>query len=48
MGTYLMCIHLNASTNTIKYLTHAGPSTFPGPRTYSPDLDGIQVTPLTS
>jgi hypothetical protein len=48
VGTYLMCIHLNASTNTIKYLTHAGPSTFPGPRTYSPDLDGIQVTPLTS
>lgn len=44
-GTYRMLIRLHAGTNTIKYFTHAGPGDFPGPRTYSPDLDGIAVAP---
>lgn len=47
VGSYQIRIHLNAGTNTIKYLTHSGPDTFPGPRTYSPDLDGILVTQAT-
>jgi hypothetical protein len=42
-GSYRILIHLHAGTNTITYLTHAGPGDFPGPRTYSPDLDGITV-----
>jgi hypothetical protein len=45
VGEYRVRIKLHAGTNTITYLTHAGPSTFPGPRTYSPDLDRITVTP---
>lgn len=43
VGTYRLLVRLHAGTNTIKYLTHAGPGDFPGPRTYSPDLDGISV-----
>jgi hypothetical protein len=42
-GSYRILVHLHAGTNTITYLTHAGPGDFPGPRTYSPDLDGITV-----
>ena len=42
-GSYRILIRLHAGTNTITYLTHAGPGDFPGPRTYSPDLDGITV-----
>jgi len=45
-GTYRMRVTLHAGTNTINYATHAGPGDFPGPRTYSPDLDGISVTPV--
>jgi hypothetical protein len=48
VGEYRIRINLHAGTNTITYLTHAGPSTFPGPRTYSPDLDRITVTPAAS
>jgi hypothetical protein len=44
-GHYRMLIHLHAGVNVIKYLTHAGSDAFPGPRTYSPDLDGITVAP---
>lgn len=44
VGTYRMLVQLHAGSNTIKYLTHEGPGDFPGPRTYSPDLDGIAVS----
>jgi hypothetical protein len=43
VGTYRLLVRLHAGTNTIEYLTHAGSGDFPGPRTYSPDLDGITV-----
>jgi Alpha galactosidase A/Alpha galactosidase C-terminal beta sandwich domain/Carbohydrate binding module (family 6) len=45
VGTYRMLVQLHAGTNTIKYLTHEGPGDFPGPRTYSPDIDGIAISP---
>ena len=48
VGEYRVRINLHAGTNTITYLTHAGPSTFPGPRTYSPDLDRITVRASTT
>jgi carbohydrate-selective porin OprB len=43
VGEYRVRVTLHAGTNTITYRTHAGPSDFPGPRTYSPDLDRITI-----